>query len=450
MKKLLAIFLCLIFVCSAASCDKETEDLNPEKTPDTTQDSQTEDKTPYEFISEQERLSWKNKIVTVISSNDLYEDYELLGHNFLGMALMDLNFDNTPELIAAYAGGSMGNVGIVGYDLESGEEFCFLLSTPHYQDSHNVYFCVYRNNDGNYLIVNEGSLRGGLELYTITSLLNNQFEFDTLFKELETSDGNGRYYYDGNEVEKAEFEKQKKQIKNDYKEITETQLKIIYWEDIDTTTKSGAISAMADALVTSEQQFVRFDITPPTADKTEEQILADCKKAYLDFLKGKKDPYRLFSLVYIDNDDIPELYLSGACEAVGDMICSYKNGVVVYQILSRNGGGKYIERSGNIINQNGHMGLYYDNVYKLNDNGFSQVLNARYTERYEQVESEDIENEEYITHREFFIDDTPVSESDYNTAVSSAFDLSKAISLYENAVSYNTIIGQLHGDNSVG
>ena len=198
---------------------------------------------------------------------------------------------------------------------------------------------------------------------------------------------------------------------------------------------------MADKLVNSEQQFIRFDITSSIGDKTEEDILADCEKAYLEFLKDKKDPYRLFSLVYMDHDDIPELYLSGVSEAEGDMICSFKNGVVVYQHLSRIGGGKYVERSGSMINQNGHMGRYYTNVYKLNENGFTETFNAKYTESYEHIG-----NEEYITHREYFIDDTPVSEADYNRAVSSAFDLSKAVRLDENAVSYNAILPQLQDE----
>ena len=307
MKKILAIFLCLILACSVVSCDKKDEDTKPEKTQDTTQEASTEDKTPYVFISEQERLSWQDKIVIAISSNDLYEDYKVLGHNFLGMALMDLNFDGTPELIAAYAGGSMGNVCIIAYDLDTGEKLCMLGETPHYKDSHNIYLCVHRSNDGNYLIVNEGSLRYGLEWYTITSKLTENLKYSVLFEEVKTSDDGNRYYCYGNEVEKevekAEFEKQKNQFKNDYKEIPETQIKIIYWKNIDTTTKSGAISAMADALVNSEQQFIRFDTNPSTTDKTEEEILADCQKAYLEFLKDKNGPYRLFSLVFIDNDN---------------------------------------------------------------------------------------------------------------------------------------------------
>ena len=455
MKKILVMFLCLILVTSVVSCDKKNDDTKPEKaqsttqstTQDTTQEASTEDKLPYVFISEQERLSWRDKIVTVISSNDFYDDYEVLGHNFLGMALMDLNFDNTPEVIAAYAGGSMGNVCIVAYDLESGAEQCVLGDTPHYQDWNNVYFCVHKNNDGNYLIVNEGSLRDGLEWYMITSSLNDKFELDALFEEVIVDGADNRYYCDGNEVEKAEFEQQKNQFKNDYKEIPETQVKIIYWEDIDTTTESGAISAMADKLVNSEQQFIRFDTTLSTGDKTEEEILADCEKAYLDFLKDKKESYRLFSLVFIDDDDIPELYLMGACEAQGDMVCSFKNGTVIPQQLRRTGGGKYIERSGDMINQNGNMGRCYTNVYRLNENGFTETFNALSSESVEYIDGK---GGEYRFIHEYFIDDTPVSEADYNDALSSAFDLSKAVELDENAVSYNAIIEQLHGDNSVG
>ena len=184
-----------------------------------------------------------------------------------------------------------------------------------------------------------------------------------------------------------------------------------------------------------------------TTPTTENQVLSECKVAYLDFLKDKKESHRLFSLVYIDNDDIPELYLSGVSEAEGDMICSFKNGIVVYQYLGRIGGGKYVEKSGNIINQNGHMGQYYDNVYKLDENGFSEALNARYTERYEDIGDG---SGRVNTYYEYFIDDTAVSEAEYNNAVNAAFDFSKAISFYDNAVSYEKIVEQLGGDNSVG
>ena len=444
MKKILAIFLCLILACSVVSCDKKDEDTKPEKTQDTTQEASTEDKTPYVFLSEQERLSWKDKIVTALSNANPYKEIE---PGLLGAALMDLNFDNIPELIVVGAGGSMGNVYIAAYDLESGAKLCVLSPTPHYQEWNNVYFCVHRNNDGSYILVNKGSLRFELDWYQITSKLTADFKYDVLFEEVKAYDGSSRYYCGGNEVDKAKFEKQKEQFKDAYQAVTETQLKIIYWDSIEFETKSEAISKMADNLVNSEQQFIRFDVTPSTTDKTGVQILADCEKAYLEFLKDKKESYRLFSLVFIDDDDIPELYLMGACEAQGDMVCSFKNGAVITQQLRRTGGGKYIERSGDMINQNGNMGRCYTNVYRLNENGFTETFNALSSERVEYIDGK---GGEYRFIHEYFIDDTPVSEADYNDALSSAFDLSKAVRLDENAVSYNAIIEQLHGDNSVG
>ena len=53
------------------------------------------------------------------------------------------------------------------------------------------------------------------------------------------------------------FEQCKTQFESDYKEITETRIKFIYWKNIDTT-NVDVISAMAYALIGSEQQFVDF------------------------------------------------------------------------------------------------------------------------------------------------------------------------------------------------
>ena len=256
MKKLLSIFLCLIFICSIVSCNTKENLSDNEKSENTLKETDVVENIPYTFISEQERLSWKDKVITALSVANPYGEIEL---GILGAALMDLNFDNTPELIVVGAGGTMGNVCIVAYDLESGNELCVLGDTPHYGDWNNVYFCLHRNNDGNYILVNEGSLRDGLEWYTITSKLTEDFKFDTLFEEVKTSDDDSKYYFDGNEVDKAEFEKQKEQFKNDYKAVTETQLKIIYWDSIEFETKSEAISKMADKLVNSEQKFIDFN-----------------------------------------------------------------------------------------------------------------------------------------------------------------------------------------------
>ena len=173
-------------------------------------------------------------------------------------------------------------------------------------------------------------------------------------------------------------------------------------------------------------------------NKSAQQSSTDYKRAYLDFLKDKQESHRLFALVFIDNDDIPELYLKGSSEAEGDMICSFKNGSIIKQQLNRTGGGKYTPRSGDIFNQNGNMGYCYTNVYKLSENGFSETFNALSIEKVESIEGE-----EYNLIYEYFIAGTPASETEYNNAVNASFDSSRAVRLDENAVPYEEIVQQL-------
>ena len=168
---------------------------------------------------------------------------------------------------------------------------------------------------------------------------------------------------------------------------------------------------------------------------------SDYKHAYLEFLKDKQDDRRLFALVFIDNDDIPELYVRGAFEAEGDMICSFKNGAVVSAYLNRTGGGMYIERSGDVINRNGTNGCYETDVYQLTADGFAKTFYAASREIVEET------NGEFHSFFEYSVADVPVSEEEYRNAVNAAFDFSRAIDPVERAVSYNEIVLQLQNGN---
>ena len=171
---------------------------------------------------------------------------------------------------------------------------------------------------------------------------------------------------------------------------------------------------------------------------TETDDTPEWKTAYLNFLEQEKDSHNSYALVYIDGDDIPELYLSGIAEAIGDSICTYKNGAVIEQQLNRIGGGWYIEKSGNVINQNGNMGHIYTHVYKLNENGFILTFEALSAERIEVLE-----NDEYKLHYEYSIGDKSANESEYNSAIEAAFDFENAVRLNDNEVNYDTIRQQI-------
>ena len=209
------------------------------------------------------------------------------------------------------------------------------------------------------------------------------------------------------------------------------------------TTQQNDKDLLSNSQTGSTQDSLAENSNPNTSNTKNDikDTFLDWKTAYLDFIESRESVYDFdyrYALVYVDNDDIPELYAMGVCEADGDLICSYKNGNVIEQHLGRRLGGKYVERSGIVINQNGHMGQYYDNVYKLDQNGFSQILKASYTERYVTLENGDLE-----IINEYFIDGKAVSEDEYNNAINDAIDLSQTVEFYEKSVSYDVIKQQI-------
>ena len=267
MKKILSILLSLMCVLSIVSCAKQESPAQQESSAQQESPTQQEEpaditrptvghaSVPCSFIGEQERLSWQDKIIAVLSKNECYEEKDFGG---LGVALMDFNFDNTPEVIVSYKGGSMGNVGVSVYDLESGEALCYIVATPHYEDIYQIYLCVHQNDNGDLILVNKGSLRDGLEWYDLTALMNEDYELDFIFGEVFSSHKDNCYYYQGCEVDKAEFDAKQETFQNEYKAISETLTTFVYWSDMKSTTKDEMLCEMAHALVTSEQQFVDY------------------------------------------------------------------------------------------------------------------------------------------------------------------------------------------------
>ncbi len=172
----------------------------------------------------------------------------------------------------------------------------------------------------------------------------------------------------------------------------------------------------------------------PSTESTQPTVSSNWKNAYLEYIEVNKDWNVEYALVYIDGDEIPELYLSGDCEATGDTVYSYKNGTVIEQRLGRTHGGSYIKYSGRLMNQNGNMGCCYTNAYTLTDAGFNLIFSADMIERVVQLE-----NNEYKLTYEYSIEGIPVSETEHNAAIADVFDYAQAQRLHENAVSYDEI-----------
>ena len=173
--------------------------------------------------------------------------------------------------------------------------------------------------------------------------------------------------------------------------------------------------------------------------------LPQWKKLYLDTLEDIKDDYREFALIYIDSDNIPELYVSGKDEATGDKILAVKNTALLTQYLLRIGGSYYIPKSGLILNQNGHMGAYHTDIYRL-ETEFEQLFSGLRTESIKGSETDYELIEKYYTNVKIANNDyegDEVTEAEFNEEIGNLFDLSKKVSMNETTYSYDEILNKI-------
>lgn len=172
---------------------------------------------------------------------------------------------------------------------------------------------------------------------------------------------------------------------------------------------------------------------------TEPASVPTWKTAYQEFLEGKDGDYVAFALVLADGDGIPELYLKGCSEAIGDVLCTFQNEKLAKQYLRCAGGGSYIPQSGQMINISYNQGHYLTEIFQLADGKFTCLWNG--------LEKHGLINQDrnlYTDWATYWIDDTQVGKEEYNRAIGEVIDLSKTVSFDENAVSYEEIRQQIN------
>ena len=105
----------------------------------------------------------------------------------------------------------------------------------------------------------------------------------------------------------------------------------------------------------------------------------DWKTAYVDYLENVSDTegQQGYTLIYLDNDDIPELVEVGKSEASGVRIVNYSNGSVHVNGLNRLYF-TYIEEKNLLCNSDGLMDSYYDYIYSIVDGELTLVAQGHY------------------------------------------------------------------------
>lgn len=142
-------------------------------------------------------------------------------------------------------------------------------------------------------------------------------------------------------------------------------------------------------------------------------------QAYISYLKSSGYSEEA-ALIYVDNDDIPELVLSDGVEAGGCRILTYHAGNI--DILQTNRlNFVYVPYSGILDNSDGHMDYYYDYIYEIRNGKWESIAVGEY-EGY-------IDGDEYILT--YFWNGDEVSEDEYTDNVNNFCDSYSAVGYYE-------------------
>ena len=152
------------------------------------------------------------------------------------------------------------------------------------------------------------------------------------------------------------------------------------------------------------------------------------KDAYISIAKNA-DPYEWegFALIYLDDDDVPELIKAGKYEAIGNVLVAYTEGGVKENQLNRLYF-SYIERGNQLCNSEGLMDYYYDLVLTLQD-GQLVLTDQGYYGAEDNTNVQFDENGEPIYRYEW--NGKQVTKEEYAEELSAVYDLSKAKPCYD-------------------
>lgn len=150
---------------------------------------------------------------------------------------------------------------------------------------------------------------------------------------------------------------------------------------------------------------------------------ATWQDAYIDFIlkihvtEWEPDVGFLYSLLYVDADDVPELCIDTRVAVSGELIVSFYDGKV--RCVNRERGGmRYIERGGLLYNDYGAMGFYPCNIYLLEKGEFLEIGTGWYS---------DYADEQGNIYYDYFWEEKPVTEAAFEACIDALIDRTKCV-----------------------
>ena len=151
------------------------------------------------------------------------------------------------------------------------------------------------------------------------------------------------------------------------------------------------------------------------------------QQAYTEIVEGIGAGWEGFELIYLNEDEIPELVAIGESEAAGCKIYNYENGVVYETQLNRLNF-TYIERENLLCNSDGNMDHYYDIVYSIIDGRMTQIAIGRFG--VDDAVGMQVDEEGNLIYK-YTWNEVQMSKEEYAQALNAVYDISKAREGYQ-------------------
>lgn len=215
--------------------------------------------------------------------------------------------------------------------------------------------------------------------------------------------------------------------------------------------ENGSLATVADIVdYLKQEESNTAEISSKSEQKNSGQEASsdEWKQAYINWVNQRPDwTYVLFD---VNGDDIPEIAAHSGNMADGGAVGTYANGKVQEIPIARCG---LISVQGqNVVdNSDGHMGRYYDYVYKIDDGRWVQIGDGEYGDDGDTT----METDKYGNSTIKFVytwNGEKVSEDEYSANLKKLIDVDLADEIGYQEVSSSEIISQIRNytnDNKI-
>lgn len=206
--------------------------------------------------------------------------------------------------------------------------------------------------------------------------------------------------------------------------------------------ENGSLATVADIVdYLKQEESNTAEISSKSEQKNSGQEASsdEWKQAYINWVNQRPDwTYVLFD---VNGDDIPEIAAHSGNMADGGAVGTYANGKVQEIPIARCG---LISVQGqNVVdNSDGHMGRYYDYVYKIDDGRWVQIGDGEYGDDKDTT----METDKYGNSTIKFVytwNGEKVSEDEYSANLKKLIDVDLADEIGYQEVSSSQIISQI-------